>query len=58
MRNGFERDRDQIDEDQENEKAVNGFAGAIAYGPLFQHLVNAPAQILDALACHDAEPLS
>src|SRR5262249_57708420 len=52
--NGLERDRGEIDHDERNQGPVDPSADAITDGPLFEHLVNAPAQVPEAVACHGA----
>jgi hypothetical protein len=54
FRNGFQRDCDQIDEDQNDEKPIDRLADAVANRTLFKDVINAPAQILEAVACHAA----
>src|SRR6476661_6033790 len=51
---GFERDRDQIGDDQDDKKPVDRLVDAVAYRPLLEYLINAPAQASEAMACHVA----
>src|SRR5207344_65324 len=54
LRDGFERDREQIGDDQDGKKPVNRPADAVAHRPLFEYLISAPAQACEAIACHAA----
>src|SRR6187399_282355 len=51
---GFERDRNQIDHNQADKKPIDRLVDAITHGPLFEYLINAPAQASEAIACHVA----
>src|SRR5262245_66362773 len=48
LRHGFERDCDQIDHNERDQRAVDPCADTIAYRTMFEHLVDAPAQIPSA----------
>src|SRR5262249_16642540 len=52
----FERDRHQIDDDQEHKKSVDQGADAIANRALLEHMIDAPTQILEVVACHVIAP--
>src|SRR5512144_807675 len=54
LRDGFERDRNQIDHDQGDEEPIDRPVDAITHGPLFEYLINAPAQASEVNACHSA----
>src|SRR6185312_6041017 len=54
LRDGFERDRNQIDHNQADKEPIDRLVDAITHGPLFEYLINAPAQASEAIACHVA----
>ena len=59
FRNGFQRDRDQIDQNQNDKKSIDGRTDTITNRALFKDVINTPAQILETVACHAvATPVS
>jgi hypothetical protein len=58
LRYRFERDRDQIDKDQDDQKPVDPLAHAVAHRTLFKDLMNTSAHVLEAVACHIPVTLS
>ena len=51
FRHRFERDRDQVDQDQQHQRAVDGNAQPIAHQALLEDQIDAVAQFLDLVAC-------
>jgi hypothetical protein len=52
LRHRFERYCDQIDHNEHNQRAVDPCADTVAYRSLFEHLVDAAAQISGTTAGH------
>ncbi|MDP1908978.1 MAG: hypothetical protein Q8K85_11810 [Hyphomicrobium sp.] len=50
----FERDRNQIDQDQSDQKPVGDYANALANRALFEGEIDVPAQVVHRKACHAA----
>src|SRR5450830_1057368 len=57
LRHRFERDRDQITQDQNDQQPVDHAAETVARRTLIEDQIDAPAQFLDLVACHGAGTL-
>ncbi len=52
FRDRFDRDRDQVDQDERDQQPVDRHAGAVADRALLEDLIDAAAQFVDLVAGH------
>src|ERR1035441_3796509 len=57
FRHRLERDRDQIEQDEQHQQPIDDDAHGVAHRALFEDLIDPPPQFRDPDACHGARTL-